>query len=233
MLWSVGHRTQVSRSIAGSVTGPSPVVTIMGHMSTPTSTGTWCGPRASPPRSPRAQARWKRRSACAIACSPTSSAHASRGAPPGLDRDDLDAFCHHLLVRERQSGALVGTYRILPAERARSAGGFLRGAGVSTCAGSAASGRSRGGRPRLRASRLPERARHCAPLGGAAPRVNASGSRQVMGCASVSLADGHAPAAAICGRLCEQHLGPNDGGSSPPAIPTRDGRARCPSRRRR
>jgi len=46
------------------------------------------------------------------------------GSPQGLDRDDLDAFCHHLLVRERESGALVGTYRILPAERARSAGGF-------------------------------------------------------------------------------------------------------------
>src|SRR5919201_286001 len=42
----------------------------------------------------------------------------------GLDRDDLDAFCHHLLVRERQSRSLVGTYRILPAERARRAGGF-------------------------------------------------------------------------------------------------------------
>ncbi|TMB46294.1 MAG: GNAT family N-acetyltransferase, partial [Deltaproteobacteria bacterium] len=30
------------------------------------------------------------------------------GSAQGLDRDDLDAFCHHLLVRERQSRMLVG-----------------------------------------------------------------------------------------------------------------------------
>ncbi len=130
------------------------------------------------------------------------------GSAPGLDRDDLDAFCHHLLVRERQSGALVGTYRILPAERARSAGGFyaerefdLRGL-CGLRAVTAEVGRACV-HPDFRNGPV------IALLWAALLRwVNASGSRHVMGCASVSLADGHAPAAAICGRLCEQHLGP-------------------------
>src|SRR5438552_3681075 len=130
------------------------------------------------------------------------------GSAQGLDRDDLDAFCHHLLVRERQSRMLVGTYRSLPAGRARSAGGFyaerefdLRGL--------------RGLQPVTvevgRACVHPD-FRHgsvIALLWAALLRyLTASGSRHVMGCASVGLADGHAPAAATCGRSCEEHPGP-------------------------
>lgn len=126
----------------------------------------------------------------------------------GLDHDDLDPFCHHLLVRERESRMLVGTYRMLPAERARCAGGFyaerefdLRGL--------------RGLQPLTveigRACVHPDfrNGSVLALLWAALLRyVTAAGSRHVMGCASVSLAGGHAVAAAICGRLCEEHLGP-------------------------
>ncbi|WP_018948680.1 GNAT family N-acetyltransferase [Thioalkalivibrio sp. ALMg11] len=42
----------------------------------------------------------------------------------GLDRDPLDPFCHHLLVRERRSGAVVACTRILTEESASTAGGF-------------------------------------------------------------------------------------------------------------
>jgi putative hemolysin len=130
------------------------------------------------------------------------------GSAPGLDRDDLDAFCHHLLVRERQSGALVGTYRILPAERARAAGGFYAEREFDLS-------RLRGLQPLTvevgRACVHPD-FRHgpvIALLWAALLRwVTASGSGNIIGCASVSLADGHAPAAAICGRLCEEYLGP-------------------------
>src|SRR5437667_9823436 len=130
------------------------------------------------------------------------------GSAQGLDRDDLDAFCHHLLVRERQSRMLVGTYRMLPAERARSAGGFyaerefdLRGL--------------RGLQPVTvevgRACVHPD-FRHgavIALLWAALLRyLDACESRYVMGCASVGLGAGHDAAAAICGRLCEEHLGP-------------------------
>jgi len=111
-------------------------------------------------------------------------------------------------VRERQSAALVGTYRILPAERARRAGGFyaerefdlrrlcdLRAVTVEIG----------------RACVHPE-FRHgsvIALLWAALLRyVNASDSRYIMGCASVGLARGREAAAAVCGLLCEQHLGP-------------------------
>src|SRR5207247_1904883 len=38
--------------------------------------------------------------------------------------------------------------------------------------------------------------------------LDACESRYIMGCASVGLGAGHDAAAAICGRLCEEHLGP-------------------------
>ncbi|WP_424210850.1 GNAT family N-acetyltransferase [Streptomyces sp. BI20] len=44
------------------------------------------------------------------------------GPEPGLDSDEFDAHCDHLVVLERHSGQVVGTYRILPPERAAAAG---------------------------------------------------------------------------------------------------------------
>ena len=41
---------------------------------------------------------------------------------PGVDVDRFDAFCDHLIVREERTGEVVGTYRMLPPERARAAG---------------------------------------------------------------------------------------------------------------
>jgi putative hemolysin len=42
----------------------------------------------------------------------------------GLDEDSFDPVCHHLLVIENASGAVVGTYRIQTNEMARSYQGF-------------------------------------------------------------------------------------------------------------
>ncbi|MBR8638353.1 GNAT family N-acetyltransferase [Streptomyces tuirus] len=44
------------------------------------------------------------------------------GPQPGLDVDPFDAYCDHLLVREETTGQVVGTYRLLPPERAAVAG---------------------------------------------------------------------------------------------------------------
>ena len=33
-------------------------------------------------------------------------------ATQGIDRDVFDAFCEHLIVRERATGVVVGTYRL-------------------------------------------------------------------------------------------------------------------------
>ncbi|MYR56617.1 GNAT family N-acetyltransferase, partial [Streptomyces sp. SID625] len=41
---------------------------------------------------------------------------------PGHDIDAFDAHCDHLLVRDTATGQVVGTYRLLPPERAAVAG---------------------------------------------------------------------------------------------------------------
>jgi len=41
---------------------------------------------------------------------------------PGLDVDEFDEHCDHLVVREERTGTTVGTYRMLPPYRASSAG---------------------------------------------------------------------------------------------------------------
>lgn len=42
----------------------------------------------------------------------------------GRDRDEFDAYCHHLIVSDRQSGAIVGTYRMQTSTMAQANIGF-------------------------------------------------------------------------------------------------------------
>ncbi|MFB6562718.1 MULTISPECIES: GNAT family N-acetyltransferase [unclassified Streptomyces] len=44
------------------------------------------------------------------------------GPEPGLDADAFDAYCDHLLVIDEEAEQVVGTYRLLPPERAAVAG---------------------------------------------------------------------------------------------------------------
>ncbi|MFI8386819.1 GNAT family N-acetyltransferase [Streptomyces sp. NPDC085540] len=44
------------------------------------------------------------------------------GPEPGLDADAFDAYCDHLLVIDEETEQVVGTYRLLPPERAAVAG---------------------------------------------------------------------------------------------------------------
>lgn len=46
------------------------------------------------------------------------------GPEPGLDEDFVDPWCEHLIVRDCVTGGVVGTYRILTADRARQLGTF-------------------------------------------------------------------------------------------------------------
>ena len=46
------------------------------------------------------------------------------GATDGRDADRFDEYCDHLLVREDNSGELVGCYRMLPPPGAIAAGGL-------------------------------------------------------------------------------------------------------------
>jgi putative hemolysin len=45
----------------------------------------------------------------------------------GLDIDDFDEYCEHLLVRENATGQVIGTYRILSPHQAIKAGGYYSG----------------------------------------------------------------------------------------------------------
>ena len=44
----------------------------------------------------------------------------------GLDADEFDAYCDHLLARESPGGALIGTCRVLTAQQAQAAGGSVQ-----------------------------------------------------------------------------------------------------------
>jgi putative hemolysin len=50
--------------------------------------------------------------------------YALEGAVDGRDADRFDEFCDHLLVREENTGELVGCYRMLPPPGAIAAGGL-------------------------------------------------------------------------------------------------------------
>lgn len=73
-----------------------------------------------------------------MACSPREVKEAQRlrhrvfveemgaAAPHGtLERDRFDPFCTHLIVRDRETSQVVGTYRILTPERAATLGSFM------------------------------------------------------------------------------------------------------------
>jgi len=125
----------------------------------------------------------------------------------GVDEDRFDAFCHHLLVREDATGEIVGTYRVLPPAQARAAGA-LYAEGEFDLAALAP----------LRAE-LVEAGRSCvhpdhrsgAVVGlvwaGLGRYMTLTGNRWLVGCASVSLADGGALAASVWDQV-RRHLAP-------------------------
>ncbi|WP_410540198.1 GNAT family N-acetyltransferase [Streptomyces sp. KL2] len=133
------------------------------------------------------------------------------GPEPGLDTDPFDAYCDHLLVRERATGDVVGTYRLLPPERARVAGrlyaegefeldGLLDGAGL------------RGDLVEAGRSCVHPDHRDGAVIAlmwaGIARYLKRSGHNWLGGCCSLPLADGGATAAAVWAAVAERHLAP-------------------------
>jgi putative hemolysin len=48
-----------------------------------------------------------------------------RSGAASVERDRFDPFCKHLIVRDRITSRIVGTYRILTPERAAALGGFM------------------------------------------------------------------------------------------------------------
>ncbi|AXK32562.1 GNAT family N-acetyltransferase [Streptomyces armeniacus] len=127
---------------------------------------------------------------------------------PGHDIDAFDAYCDHLLVRERATGEVVGTYRLLPPERARVAGRLYADSEFDLSAQAA-----------LR-SDLVEVGRSCVHpahrdgavialmWAGIAAYLTRSGHNWLAGCCSLPLADGGAYAADVCRTVTQRHLAP-------------------------
>ena len=130
------------------------------------------------------------------------------------DVDAFDAFCDHLIIREESSGEVVGTYRMLPPDRARAAGGLY-------CEGEF----ELGGLTPLR-DVLVETGRSCVHpdhrsgavinlmWAGIARYMHLHDYRWLGGCASVPLADGGNSAAGVWNLVQRKHL-------SPPALRVR------------
>ncbi|MCT7354840.1 GNAT family N-acetyltransferase [Streptomyces sp. 15-116A] len=132
------------------------------------------------------------------------------GPQPGLDIDPFDAYCDHLLVREEVSGQVVGTYRLLPPERAAIAGRLYAEGEFEMSALDAI-------RPGL-----VEVGRSCVHPGhrdgtvigliwaGIARYMVEHGHEWLAGCCSVPLADGGTLASATWERVRERHLAPEE-----------------------
>lgn len=145
------------------------------------------------------------------------------GAGDGVDRDRFDPYCDHLIVRSRSSGEVVGTYRILGPKGAGEAGGYYSEQEFDL------------GRFALLRPSLVEIGRSCihpAHRTGAVITLLWSGLARymmrhrheyLMGCASISLADGGLTASALYREIDARHLGPPEYRAFPRhALPLRE-----------
>ena len=127
---------------------------------------------------------------------------------PGVDRDIYDPFCEHLSVRDEAAGRIVGTYRILSPAAARKVGGYYSENEFDLT------------RLQHLRGRMVEIGRSCIDAdyrsgaviallwSGLARYMQENGYDHLIGCASVSMADGGHTAASLYNRLREKHLAP-------------------------
>lgn len=128
-----------------------------------------------------------------------------RAGAAGLDVDDLDAYCDHLIVRQEGTGEVVGTYRLLPPGR--------------TDRRYAATEFELTGLDPLRDD-LVEAGRSCVHpdhrsgavinlmWAGIVRYLHLRGSRWLGGCASVPVADGGGTVARVWDEVAARHLAP-------------------------
>ncbi|MGW1674278.1 GNAT family N-acetyltransferase [Streptomyces sp. NPDC002324] len=132
------------------------------------------------------------------------------GPQPGLDADPFDAYCDHLLVRDTRTGEVVGTYRLLPPERAAVAGRLYSESEFDL-----------GALDALRPS-LVEVGRSCVHpdhrdgtvigliWAGIARYMVQGGHEWLAGCCSIPLADGGALATGTWDRVRGRNLAPEE-----------------------
>jgi putative hemolysin len=129
-------------------------------------------------------------------------------ASEGLDRDIFDRYCDHLLVRESQENRVVGTYRILPPQRAQEIGGYYSQTEFDMT------------RLLHLSDRMVELGRSCVHQdfrdgatithlwSGIAQYMVQGGYEYLIGCASVSMADGGHVAASLYRKLHRIYAAP-------------------------
>jgi putative hemolysin len=130
------------------------------------------------------------------------------GPEPGLDSDAFDAYCDHLLVLDEERAEVVGTYRLLPPERAAVAGRLYSEGEFDL----AALAPIRSDLVELGRSCVHSDHRNGAVIAliwaGLARYMERSGHEWLAGCCSVPLADGGALAAATRETVLARHLAP-------------------------
>ncbi|WP_299531851.1 GNAT family N-acetyltransferase [uncultured Streptomyces sp.] len=132
------------------------------------------------------------------------------GPEPGLDGDEFDAYCDHLLVRETATGDVVATYRMLPPDRARATGRLYAESEFDL------------GRLAPIRDDLVEVGRSCVHpahrngavialvWAGLARYMERTGHAWLAGCCSVPLSDGGLQAARSWAAVRDKHLAPEE-----------------------
>ncbi len=131
-------------------------------------------------------------------------------AATGLDIDRFDMYCDHLLVRDQKANKVVGTYRILPPEQARMAGGYYSETEFDMS--------------KLMHLRddIVEVGRSCVDANyrdgatithlwsGLADYIMKNGHAYLIGCASMSMSDGGHYAASVFNKIYKRHAAPDE-----------------------
>jgi putative hemolysin len=129
---------------------------------------------------------------------------------PGVDRDRFDPFCEHLLVRDSTTNEVVGTYRVLTPGGARYTNGLYADTEFDL---------SRLANIREQMLELGRACVHPDYRAGAtiallwaglADLIQRHGFQYLIGCASISMADGGHLAASIFKRMRKEHMGPSE-----------------------
>ena len=129
-------------------------------------------------------------------------------ASTGLDIDRFDMYCDHLLVRDQSNDKVVGTYRILPPEQARMAGGYYSETefDISRLA------HLRDGMAEVGRSCVDANYRDGATIthlwSGLADYIVKNGHEYMIGCASMSMSDGGHYAASVFNKVYKLHAAP-------------------------
>lgn len=134
---------------------------------------------------------------------------------PGHDVDLYDPHCDHLLVRDLDSGEVVGTYRILPPGAARRVGSYYSEQEFDLT------------RLSFLRPRMAELGRSCVHPAhrsggviarlwlGLADYMTRYGHQYIVGCASIGMADGGHIAASVYRQLAVRHLAPVEWRATP------------------